>query len=1327
MLILLSMLLVLITSTAIGAVSAMLEINKKSQFIATANGHSYKCYTFEDDEDHNPVNGVAIALNEDASTTSNTTIDVPGSVTHPESGVTYTVRALAPGAFRYTKFKQFNLPTSIEQIGEEAFAYCTNLLDFDIPYQVSEIAPSTFLDCRKLSYVYYNDDEGHRVFGNNTITKIGDHAFDTCLALKDFYCPSMVTYFGESCFHRCQSLVNFYFPSTIKEGNTITNEVTIRSYAFANCESLIFVYFEENVKEIDDYAFVDCNSTLAMKYNGYSVPNFYNGDDEQAHWRDTNIATNIDTLIPLQIKHPTIHSDPVYPCLRYTIENTPVKLDSAKGRDTIDIIDQDEIDAEGEYAVIYKFDLPTQTIEGCFNVSTGALTIPDTLDGKTVKVIRESTFANNSTILSVKFNANLVQICNNAFYYCPNIATLDFTECQKLREVSYFAFQNGSITNTQLTSLILPNSLEYVGDFAFSNFVNVTNFHLSTSMKAIADSAFFSLGKNKSGSVDLVLPKTLNDAAAEEANFFHQKSAGGYSHPYSGRWYAVGKYAFNQANCLRSVTMEEDTDPEHIGPTKDYACSFFSNSFKDAKNIISFKTSENAKYIGKDSFRGCAALRELFLTTAKAEAATEDADNPWCIDEDTGNFGGTFFTGTAVELVVYVKGEHAPGTLDTITSNADAVNPGKGDLNVPLGTRWNAETQDAYSNELKSFAGSVGSSYLSRTTVPTYYVNDFETDIFYWNPKTKVQAAKPTTVNNYNNGLVSFVKGSDDKYTVARYYYNGSTATDIIDLTQVPGISDATHSDLTIIGPEAFAKSAVLGADDSNDNKSNNKQPGAYFILPETITTVFERAFFRRTSDKGAAENNGRYGVRIVTYKDSDTGKYLDSDGTTKLTYAELTAKFTAMNNLWSKADVVTRRGYCVLPNAVTYIGKDAFYNHIFEKVVLGSNLTYIGNSAFYIHTITGSSGNQYGRNTLTDISIGTNSYFDISTNKGMYYIGDGDSKKMLMYQASNITGSLVLESNTKAIGFEGCANTKYSSIELPTGMTTIYGGGLFGNTELLSITGVSDLRYIGAMENANNKPSNPAWSDAGYTEVFDSDVAKHLSISDYRDYLYTARQYIEASYGAVAYCKKLTTIDFTLMTNLRKIGRSAFDNDVALINMAGSNKYTFKQYNASSNTSSIISGWDQVSSKILDLSYCTSLRSIDRMAFRNCNNIEYAIIPNTRGGASQSQIYIGIDPETNYLDSQDAKQIFKDSCGVKVLCEESALFASYDYGKNNGSRNHYLQNCFGKNNQVYYYVGANTDIPGSDATSLKYWTRDTDGSIILINSAKDARVMFPA
>ena len=67
---------------------------------------------------------------------------------------------------------------------------------------------------------------------------------------------------------------------------------------------------------------------------------------------------------------------------------------------------------------------------------------------------------------------------------------------------------------------------------------------------------------------------------------------------------------------------------------------------------------------------------------------------------------------------------------------------------------------------------------------------------------------------------------------------------------------------------------------------------GLYYILPDTITEIGERAFFRKTS---ASNGNAKYGVRVVTFKNSSTGNIKQADGTSEYTTSQFN---TAVTNI---------------------------------------------------------------------------------------------------------------------------------------------------------------------------------------------------------------------------------------------------------------------------------------------------------------------------------------------------------------------------------------------------------------------------------------------
>lgn len=643
---------------------------------------------------------------------------------------------------------------------------------------------------------------------------------------------------------------------------------------------------------------------------------------------------------------------------------------------------------------------------------------------------------------------------------------------------------------------------------------------------------------------------------------------------------------------------------------------------------------------------------------------------------------------------------------------------------------WNAETPDnnkvynGYNNEVKAgvdnTATNTGKNALGRKTVPTYYNADLSS-IKYWDPKTKaILTTAPTTLSDYNAGVVAFVKNTSNKYSATRYYFDPASGTghDFVDLTAVPNISDSTTHDLVEIGDTAFAYAFNI----SGDNPNRVRQQGHYFVLPDTITRIGDRAFYRSTGD--AEKGNGRYGVRIVTYKDTTTGNIMKEDGTG----GSLADLQSAISSLEGQLDEF-KRGYCVLPGNVTYIGKLAFYNNIFKTVRITSSLSFFGLGAF----VTMQGSDSKNRNTIENIYMTDNSNFEMHTN-GVYYIGGGANKKMLISQANGATGTLNIDAGTKAIGTDACVNTKYSTINLNSGLTTIYGYGLARNKSLTTVGGGADLRYIGSMENPTGK--NTGWSDDGYTEVWDNTDASVYDLSDFRKYAYQPRTIIDSLGGAFYDCSNLNTLNFKAMTELRKVGYFSFNNCKKMNDMVGGDSYVYKEFVTGKKDhldeiSPISDGRADNSKNVLDLSNDTNLHSIEAGAFLNCNSIKYVHLPNNRGDASESNIFIGQDPETGIASGG----VFSSSSNMKILVGEPAAYSDniYGFGSAKKAGNHYFANWAGSNTVVYYHVDSSfvfdttnhpCGIPKTDSSTLKYWTKV--GSVyLLFNTPALAREYF--
>lgn len=1247
------------------AVIGAYSILENTYYTVTDNGHKFKCYMIDGE-----ANSVAIGWLVGDDNPVPTDLSVPETVTI--DGNSYTVKAVVKGGFRYCDFDTITLPKTITEIREEAFAYCENLQSFTFPHGMTEIAPSTFLDCRNLTTLFYtgiSDGQQVRVLGNSTIKSIGDHAFDSCINLSNFYCPSSVTYFGESCFQNCRSIASFYFPSDNMQAGDNRNLITVESYAFSDCPSLEVVYFEENMYQIRPYAFSNAHSNLKFTYTGSVEPTY------DSHWRDVNLTTSNNNVYPfLPMGQSKIVQSTDYPGLIYSVESEDVFLDSCVGAGTKTTTVK-VIQNSAPYIKINRFETPFATQAGYYDVATGTLTIPDTIDGKLVKIISSNAFVNHSELQHIIFNENLVQIQHWAFNGCTNISSLNFNACQQLKEISYEVFQKigntsmwqneppagNQVYNTVLNNITLPNCLEYIGDAAFYNFPNLeggisfkTDSNSPSSLKMIGDFAFAVFRNNNSFQnhdtlISIELPNSLNDIYAGPANYYHpfqpwlNGEKNGACKTRIERT-AIGRYAFDNNDVIGTVTMEKNTAAQEADAT--HKTSFASNGFVRCNNLVRFESNKKLYLIGADCFKGVTSLREVFLHTELSSDTNSTYDFPWGISDSYNTFQGNPLSNVS-DAVIYLSGNAAPKKL------------GDPDQYSTVGYMWNSEQNNTYVNELQNNTDAGESN--NRSHIPTFYNIDWDSGgdaVKYWKPGTTSSPTNvyldgmPTSPADYKSGIIAVVKGDNNKYTIAKYFTDGNNArtNNTIDLTQ---LDIATSIDT--IGEYAFA--------------SNNSNRGYYFVLPNSVTKIGDRAFYRQ----------GGNGVRIVTYSDSNYASAVVPNSTQypSANYATLTSIITKSNSISGNP------GYCYLPPSVTKIERDAFYNNTFTSINIGGGLTFLGSSAFYTHawvgkvaelTFTPNAGSEFGH-----------------VNGGVYYVGNAN-KKALLYQPSGVTGSFTVADGTKAIGFRAVTNTKYTGVVLPTGLTTIYGGGFQKNSSLASVTGdgLSTLKYISARSDEEVFDSTARTLLELYDSTYNTLPFDYYDNSDFSGNRTQVlnKIYNRAMNSAFKGCSALATIDFSAMTSLKSIGPEAFNGCTALSNMANSAAYTFKKVDSDGTITDVDAN---KTTGVLDLSGCSQLRVMDKSCFSGCSTINYAILPNTTGSShtAESNFYFGKNPNADF--NTGTAKVFHDN--TRVLFGETYYQVAYQ--RNDAfTTNHYPKDSL------------NTGLFNSDFTKLKYFYR---------------------
>ena len=207
-----------------------------------------------------------------------TSIEIPNSVTWIGHGAFWGCTSLA----------SIKIPDSVTNIIDYAFCECISLTSIEIPDNVEWIGRA-FYGCIGIkkyevsnNNLFYCSIEGALYSKNkarlihvpnnrvsfkipNSVTAIGDWAFELCTSLASIEIPNSVTAIGDWAFELCTSLASIEIPNSVKK---------IGVDAFFNCTNLNSIVIPGSVTEIGDGAFIGCDSLTEIHLKHVSPVDF---------------------------------------------------------------------------------------------------------------------------------------------------------------------------------------------------------------------------------------------------------------------------------------------------------------------------------------------------------------------------------------------------------------------------------------------------------------------------------------------------------------------------------------------------------------------------------------------------------------------------------------------------------------------------------------------------------------------------------------------------------------------------------------------------------------------------------------------------------------------------------------------------------------------------------------------------------------------------------------------------------------------------------------------------------------------------------------------
>ena len=192
------------------------------------------------------------------------TVNIPASVTY--NGTTYSVTSIDSLAFySCSELTSIDLPNSITEIGQQAFGRCPGLTSIVVE------SGNPRYDSRNNCNAIIETASNTLIVGcknttiPNSVTAIGNFAFEGCTGLTSIEIPNSVTSIGWYAFYSCEGLTGIDIPNSVTDvgvgafdwctglASIVVESSNPRYESRNNCNAIIETAFNELI--------VGCNNT----------------------------------------------------------------------------------------------------------------------------------------------------------------------------------------------------------------------------------------------------------------------------------------------------------------------------------------------------------------------------------------------------------------------------------------------------------------------------------------------------------------------------------------------------------------------------------------------------------------------------------------------------------------------------------------------------------------------------------------------------------------------------------------------------------------------------------------------------------------------------------------------------------------------------------------------------------------------------------------------------------------------------------------------------------------------------------------------------------
>ncbi|MDR2541894.1 MAG: leucine-rich repeat domain-containing protein [Treponema sp.] len=398
------------------------------------------------------------------------------------------LRRINDGAFNgCTSLKEVVLPASVEAIGgflnnsdAGAFQGCTSLESITLPASLTTIGFRAFLGCTSLKEIILPD----------SLQTIADWAFGNCTSLEKIIIPDSLQTIGANVFRDCTSLEKVELPASVE---------TISVSAFENCTNLLLnIPANSTLRTIGANAFRGVNQfRTTMDFSGLvqltSIDLTGYTELQYLNLSGCIRLTSVNTTGLTLLREIDLSDTNALSAANIRIIGNPI-LEKVILRSNIGTVPSTMFSDTPALSGIYFGGLQTSV---SFNLTAlswlryidlSPMTALTTLSGgitalplvenvilpESLITINGPVFRGFTSLKVLPIMPGIQSITNSAFEGCTGLyadtGTLDLSAYTTLISIGDNAFRNC----TQITSFILPVSLEYLGR-AFNGINNLNN------------------------------------------------------------------------------------------------------------------------------------------------------------------------------------------------------------------------------------------------------------------------------------------------------------------------------------------------------------------------------------------------------------------------------------------------------------------------------------------------------------------------------------------------------------------------------------------------------------------------------------------------------------------------------------------------------------------------------------------------------------------------------------------------------------------------------------------------------------------------------------